>query len=100
MTPRAGYMPKPRPIMVHLYDELIKHEMFKNINNPYMAKRAGQFIKEIDEWKQNKEKVMKEILELKFKQNENLKTKLISTENSKLFEGNTRGQVINLNEQS
>ena len=59
----------------------------EKINDPYMAKRSGHFIKETDEWRQKKEKIMKEILELKFKQNEDLQKKLVGTGDRKLYEG-------------
>ena len=62
-------------------------KIIEKIKDAYMAKRAGQNIKENDEWRQKKEKVMKEILELKFKQNEDLKKKQIATGEMKIFEG-------------
>ena len=57
------------------------------MNDPYMVKRACKNMKETNEWKQKKEKVMKEILEAKFKQNEDLKLKLVKTGNQVLVEG-------------
>ena len=67
-----------------------QHEEAKKVqkmSDSYQAKRACKDIKENEEWRQKKEKVMKEILEEKFKQNINMKQKLIQTGNSKLLEG-------------
>ena len=58
-----------------------------NMDDPYMAKRVCKNMKETNEWKQKKEKVMKEILEAKFKQNEDLKVKIVGTGNLNLIEG-------------
>ena len=33
VAPSAGFMPRPRPIVVKLYDESFKFEIFKNIKN-------------------------------------------------------------------
>ena len=57
------------------------------MSDPYAAKRTGRNIKETEEWKKNKEKTMKEILEAKFNQNEEIKRKLVDTGNKKLLEG-------------
>ena len=64
-------------------------KLIQRMDDPYMVKRACKNIKETNEWKQKKEKVMRDVLEAKFKQNEELKNKLIKTGNLKLVEGTT-----------
>ena len=52
----------------------------------YAAKRANKKIKDNEKWNNSKEKIMKDLVSAKFNQNEELKQKLISTGDKKLFE--------------
>ena len=62
-------------------------EVLKKQNDPYLSKRLCRNLKENDEWKQKKEKVMRSIIEAKFSQNERCKKELLATENATLYEG-------------
>ena len=61
----------------------------QKMQDSYQAKRACQNLKETNEWKQKKDKVMKEILDAKFSQNAELKKKIVETKNLVLIEGTT-----------
>lgn len=61
--------------------------------SPEDAKKRGQECKLRADWEDVKEKVMREILMSKFKNNEELKMKLLNTGNAKLINGNHRGDT-------
>jgi ribA/ribD-fused uncharacterized protein len=61
------------------------------LQTPNEAKRYGQTIKLRPNWEQIKVNIMKEIVWLKFQQNEGIRNLLICTDGEQLFEGNTWG---------
>ena len=71
------------------------NERFKFINlNASEAKKLGRRVVLRKDWEDIKIKVMTAIVKAKFEQNEDLKEKLLSTENTYLEEGNTWGDRI------
>lgn len=68
-------------------------EQFCNINASE-AKELGRIIHLRKDWENVKIQIMKDIVMAKFMQNEDLKEKLLSTENTYLEEGNTWGDRI------
>lgn len=62
--------------------------------NPSQAKAKGRRIKLRDDWEEVKFDIMFEICFAKFSQNEDLRLKLISTQDQHLEEGNTWGDKI------
>lgn len=63
---------------------------FALIKNPVIAKRKGRSVKDLDihEWNEKREKIMLEILRVKFSIPK-LKEKLLKTGEAELIEGNT-----------
>lgn len=62
---------------------------FAKIKNPVIAKRKGRTIQiNVDEWNKIRLDVMKRICLEKFKQNEEIKQKLLDTKDAILIEGN------------
>lgn len=62
--------------------------------DPASAKRKGRNVQLRHDWEQVKYDIMYEICRAKFSQNEELKTKLLETEDQHLEEGNTWGDMI------
>lgn len=62
--------------------------------DPASAKRKGRNVQLRHDWEQVKYDIMYEICLAKFSQNEELKTKLLETEDQHLEEGNTWGDMI------
>lgn len=67
------------------------YEMVMREPGPGGAKHAGRNVKLRADWEQIKDKVMYTALKEKFKQNPELKEKLLATGDEKLVEGNTWG---------
>ena len=65
----------------------VAEEVIKNQDDPYLAKRIYRNIKENEDWRQSKEKVMRDIIKSKFSQNEACKKELLGTGTARLFEG-------------
>ena len=65
----------------------VAEEVIKNQDDPYLAKRIYRNIKENEDWRQSKEKVMRDIRKSKFSQNEACKKELLGTGTARLFEG-------------
>ena len=65
----------------------VASEIMKKKNDPYLAKRLCKNVKDSDEWRQNKEKIMRSIVEAKFNQDESCKKELLNTGNAHLYEG-------------
>ncbi|CAF1844460.1 NADAR family protein [Bacillus subtilis] len=61
---------------------------------PNLAKRKGRNVQLRNDWEEVKEQYMYEIVLAKFKQNRDLKKRLLATGTSELIEGNTWGDVI------
>ena len=61
---------------------------------PGKAKRLGRIVKLRTDWEQVKEKIMYEILLIKFTQNIELKEKLLDTNDNYLMEGNNWGDIF------
>lgn len=61
---------------------------------PNLAKRKGRNVQLRNDWEEVKEQYMYEIVLAKFKQNKDLKKRLLATGTSELIEGNTWGDVI------
>lgn len=61
---------------------------------PNLAKRKGRNVQLRNDWEAVKEQYMYEIVLAKFKQNRDLKKRLLATGTSELIEGNTWGDVI------
>ena len=59
--------------------------------NPSEAKRLGRKVKLRDDWELCKRSVMYEVVKAKFKQNFDLKEKLLNTGSARLVEGNDWG---------
>lgn len=59
--------------------------------NPSLSKKRGRHVKLRADWEEVKDGIMKDIVLAKFTQNENLKTKLLATNDEYLIEGNTWG---------
>ena len=68
-------------------------EKFSTLD-PSSAKRKGRNVQLRHDWEQVKYDIMYEICRAKFSQNEELKTKLLETEDQHLEEGNTWGDMI------
>lgn len=68
-----------------------KKRIAQNSKNPGFCKRAGRAVKLIDSWESIKDGVMFECLLEKFKNNQELKEKLILTRGMHLEETNTWG---------
>lgn len=62
--------------------------------NPSKAKAKGRKVKLRNDWEQVKEQLMYEIVKAKFEQNEDLRARLLETEDAHLEEGNTWGDRI------
>lgn len=69
------------------------YETIKELPTAADAKKHGKTIEIRDDWTNIRIKVMKELVELKFSQNEDLKEKLLSTNDAELIEGNTWGDT-------
>lgn len=69
------------------------YETIKELPSAADAKKHGKTIEIRDDWTNIRIKVMKELVELKFSQNEDLKEKLLSTNDAELIEGNTWGDT-------
>lgn len=67
-------------------DDIIK---IQEANNPQMAKRIGKEVKLREDWEDVKVSLMREIVEVKFIQNKEIRDKLIKTYPSDLIEENT-----------
>ena len=81
------------PTSEHLYQALKTFDLndrleIKNASTPGRAKRRGQKTKIRSNWDFIKDQYMYGIILLKFKQNEDIKKKLLSTFEYKLIEGN------------
>ena len=63
--------------------------MIQEANNPQMAKRIGKKVKLREDWEDVKVSLMREIVEVKFIQNKEIRDKLIKTYPSDLIEENT-----------
>lgn len=59
--------------------------------NPSLSKKRGRHVKLRADWEDVKDGIMKDIVLAKFTQNENLKAKLLATNDAYLIEGNTWG---------
>lgn len=59
--------------------------------NPSLAKRKGRHVKLRSDWEEVKDSIMKDIVRAKFTQNNDLKAKLLATNDEYLIEGNTWG---------
>jgi N-glycosidase YbiA len=64
------------------------------VNNPGKAKKIGQKLLIRESWNTIRLKVMEYGIKQKFTTNENLKSKLLSTQNLELIEGNEWGDVF------
>ena len=73
-------------------DDKIRNE-FSNLN-PSEAKRKGRRVSLRKDWEEVKISIMHDIVKAKFSQNEDLKNKLLSTNDEHLEEGNTWGDRI------
>jgi len=82
------------PTSEHLYQalktfDLEEREVIRNALTPGKAKRMGRKVKIRSNWEMIKNDYMYGIILLKFKQNEDIKKKLLSTLGYRLIEGNT-----------
>ena len=57
--------------------------------NPSEAKKEGRRLLLRPDWEESKDRIMEEIVRAKFKQNPELKSKLLATGSATLIEGNT-----------
>ena len=77
----------------HLFQALkcrnaVDHERIRNADTPVEAKQLGRIVDLIDNWELVKDAVMLMVITMKFNQNKGMYHKLMSTENSILYEGN------------
>ena len=71
-----------------------KADRFSRCKRPDMAKRMGSNLKNIrSDWEEVKEEIMRELVFIKFSQNERLKERLLNTGDVQLVEGNTWGDT-------
>lgn len=71
------------------------HMMFSRFSNPAHAKREGRLIKPIrSDWDDVKVSIMRDIVYAKFRQNPELKHKLLATGNAILQEGNLHNDRV------
>lgn len=65
------------------------HSKFASYTNPGEAKRAGKMVDLRPDWDEVKQEIMLDIVFCKFKQNPDLRDKLLATGHARLEEGNT-----------
>ena len=65
-----------------------KRAMIQNCATPGAAKRMGRRVELREDWEEVKDQVMLDVLHNKFKNNENMKEKLLATGDAILIEGN------------
>lgn len=70
-----------------------EHKTFSDLN-PSDAKKKGRHVQLRHDWEKIKFNIMYEICKAKFSQNEELKNRLIATDDEYLEEGNTWGDKI------
>lgn len=72
----------------HSFKDMKRQSQFENLD-PATAKRKGRNVKLRGDWESVKDEIMYLVVKEKFKQNEELREKLIETGNEYLEEGNT-----------
>ena len=72
----------------HSFKDISRQSEFVDIF-PLMAKRKGRRVSLRSDWEQVKDDIMYQVVKAKFEQNDELKEKLLATENQMLVEGNT-----------
>lgn len=87
------------PTSEHAYQaaKVLDHRVRLDISRlpfPGEAKKYGQLVPIDPDWSNKKISVMKEILTCKFRQNPDLKEKLIATGEERIEEGNTWGDTF------
>lgn len=72
----------------HSFKDLTKQADFANLD-PSSAKRKGRSVQLRHDWEKVKDDIMYQVIKSKFEQNEDLRLKLLATEDHELIEGNT-----------
>lgn len=72
----------------HSFKDLSRQSEFANLY-PSTAKKKGRNVKLRHDWEKVKDDIMYQVVKAKFEQNEDLKEKLLNTEDEYLEEGNT-----------
>ncbi|HFD2083280.1 NADAR family protein [Clostridium perfringens] len=72
----------------HSFKDMKRQSQFANLD-PATAKRKGRNVKLREDWESVKDEIMYLVVKEKFKQNKELREKLIETGNEYLEEGNT-----------
>lgn len=70
------------------FKDIERQSEFSNLN-PSSAKRKGRNVRLRHDWEQVKDNIMYQVVRAKFEQNDDLRLKLIATNNEYLEEGNT-----------
>lgn len=70
------------------FKDIERQSEFSNLN-PSSAKRKGRNVRLRHDWEQVKDSIMYQVVRAKFEQNDDLRLKLIATNNEYLEEGNT-----------
>lgn len=70
------------------FKDIERQSEFSNLN-PSSAKRKGRNVRLRHDWEQVKDNIMYQVVKAKFEQNDDLRLKLIATNNEYLEEGNT-----------